>query len=115
MPIKNIKEKKTVAYVVAYSDSNYFYDIFRGYIFVNIIFFIGLLVLSLLIAKIIKQSFYLQIRIDEEVEKNKKQQQNMLIQSRMAQLGEMISMIAHQWRQPLAIVSMISMNLLERI
>ena len=44
-------------------------------------------------------------------EKQKTQQSLLLQQSRLASMGEMVSIIAHQWRQPLNFLSMANMNL----
>jgi len=47
----------------------------------------------------------LQIKIQEAVTKEKESLELIQSQSRLVQLGEMVSMIAHQWRQPLNVIS----------
>jgi len=44
----------------------------------------------------------LELKIEKEIDKNTKQQVIIMQQSKLAQMGEMIENIAHQWRQPLA-------------
>ena len=53
----------------------------------------------------------LRTRINEALKEAKKKDQALLHQSRLAQMGEMISMIAHQWRQPLCEISGIFMEM----
>lgn len=58
-----------------------------------------------------EMNLLLQERVAKEVEKNRQKDKAMLHQSKLAQMGEMMSMIAHQWRQPLSAIGSLSQAL----
>lgn len=51
------------------------------------------------------------VTIQEDVTQQRIKEKLFMMQTRQAQMGEMLSMIAHQWRQPLASISVISATL----
>jgi len=53
----------------------------------------------------------LEDQIKEAIFKNNLQNEQMIAQSKLAQMGEMLSMIAHQWRQPLGAINMTIINI----
>ena len=68
---------------------------------VIVIIFIAFLILYLILRKYIKKVI--------------EQEEIMIAQSRHAAMGEMISMIAHQWRQPLSVIAMGANNIIADI
>lgn len=59
-----------------------------------------------------KTNATLELQLQEEIEKRKEKEELLLQQTRQAAMGEMINMIAHQWRQPLTTIGMSADNLL---
>ena len=55
------------------------------------------------------------IHLQEELQKSQQKDKAMLQQSKLAQMGEMIAMIAHQWRQPLTAISSTTSDLYMKI
>lgn len=53
----------------------------------------------------------LESKVEQRTQAIKERDEQLLQQSRMAQMGEMISMIAHQWRQPLGAISATSIDM----
>jgi len=50
----------------------------------------------------------LHLKVQEEIEQNKTKEKLLFEQSKMASMGEMIGNIAHQWRQPLSLISTVA-------
>ena len=74
-----------------------------------IILTILLLLISLYITKLLEKKFSNYKReINTYIDKNNKQQRILSQQAKMAAMGEMLGNIAHQWRQPLSVITTVA-------
>ncbi len=130
LPIRNIKDKKVVAYLVTYTNNSNIHNIIKYTTIYNIVIFFGLLFLMYFICRTLNNKIELELevkvktqdlnnsnnnlekRITEEIEKNEKIQNQLFKSEKMASMGEMIGNIAHQWRQPLSVISTASSGML---
>ncbi len=94
LPLKNIKEKKVVAYLVSYAKNENIKDINRDFIEINLI----LMILSILI-------LYFIYLLNTNKQKLLDEQKIISENTKLDSMREMIANIAHHWRQPLSVIS----------
>ncbi len=97
--IKMILEVKDS--IVKHDLSKILYILILGFLITLVISVPFIIFISKILNKLISKYKLEEIKRDKQI----------LNQSKLAQMGEMISMIAHQWRQPLAAISATTSNL----
>jgi len=100
---------------------NLFFFLFFSIIAIIFAYIIGKKVQSIIIQKdksvksttkaLANLNHTLDIKVKKEVEKNKEQEQILMQKSKFIAMGEMISLIAHQWRQPISELNAIVLNI----
>ncbi len=126
LPVKDFSHTKVLAWFISYEKNDFIHTTIKNGRFFRIVLFFIILFLLYFIYRVLNQKEILNQKVDKktfelkklndnleetiknEVDKNNKQQLQLLEQSKKAQMGEMIENIAHQWRQPLSVISTIS-------
>jgi C4-dicarboxylate-specific signal transduction histidine kinase len=117
----NIEKKALENRVKKQIKQNIFFFLFFSLIAIIITYIIGKKIQSIIYEKdkkvksttkaLAKLNKELDTRVKTEVEKNKEQQKILMQKSKFVAMGEMISLIAHQWRQPISEINAIILNM----
>jgi signal transduction histidine kinase/Tfp pilus assembly protein PilF len=96
---------------IAEKDLNHQKSILYFSIAFLIILFVALIFVISLNKKLRRLRDNLQHKVDESIQQIRQQDSILIMQNHQAAMGEMLSMIAHQWKQPLNSISLIAQNI----
>jgi signal transduction histidine kinase len=130
IPVKNEISKEVCGFITIRSDDKYIYNKTLNSYFIFALFAISTLSGLIFIYREIKSqkdlnktlqeevnkktkelkyiNENLELKVKNEVDKNIKQEMELFKKAKLAAVGDMIGNIAHQWRQPLAVMSAIA-------
>jgi len=106
--IETISEEEKQNILNKWVTINYEKKVNYSYIYMIFIFlFIGILVLGIIYRQYILNQANIQLnkKVKEEIDKNNRQHKVLTQQTKKVAMGEMLENIAHQWRQPLSVIS----------
>ncbi len=111
LPINNPINGNMAGVLVVRQTTSYIPEQLNLYKFLLVISIILTTISLYLIYKNIVSKKELEEAIKKELEKNRNIEQQLFTQAKQAQMGEMIGNIAHQWRQPLNMISVSASNI----
>lgn len=131
VPIFNINEKEILdAYIVSYVPNTQIARIISNSDYIACGICLGILIIIYQVYQMISRRKYLEqevanktkelkeinenleLRVNEEVQKNIYNELKLHEQSKLAALGDMIGNIIHQWRQPLSVISTVTSTMI---